>query len=187
MAEPHSFAETDAVQKLARKLKLPLELRQSPLFLQKRADFQAWAGKGQGRLLMENHYRRMRKATGWLMEPNGEPAGGAWNYDVENRETLAAWHKTQTARPAVPLRQEPDELTREVIALVEREFPEHPGRAADFWLPVDRAGGPGVAGALHPRAAAALWRLRGHHGHRRSRALSLGAFAAAEYRAALTR
>ncbi len=37
-------------------------------------------------------------------------------------------------------RETPDKITREVMALVAKEFADHPGRAEDFWLPVDRAG-----------------------------------------------
>jgi deoxyribodipyrimidine photolyase-related protein len=36
---------------------------------------------------METFYRRVRRETGWLME-DGEPVGGRWNYDVENRKAM---------------------------------------------------------------------------------------------------
>ena len=39
-----------------------------------------------------------------------------------------------------PVRARPDEITREVMAMVAREFPENPGRVEDFWLPVERRG-----------------------------------------------
>ena len=35
---------------------------------------------------MEDFYRWQRRRLGILMEPDGEPAGGRWNYDDENRE-----------------------------------------------------------------------------------------------------
>jgi len=34
---------------------------------------------------MEYFYREMRRRTGMLME-GGEPAGGRWNFDTENRK-----------------------------------------------------------------------------------------------------
>ncbi len=37
---------------------------------------------------METFYRRMRKAGGWLMDEEGQPEGGQWNYDAENRKAL---------------------------------------------------------------------------------------------------
>jgi deoxyribodipyrimidine photolyase-related protein len=139
LAEPNSFPETDAVQKLARKLRLELEIVPTKQFLLPRDDFRAWAS-GQKRLLMENHYRRMRKRFGWLMDEDGEPTGGVWNLDRENRATHATWRRAGAPHPTTRLREEPDAITREVIEMVAREFPDHPGRAADFWLPVDRAG-----------------------------------------------
>ncbi|MEO8044741.1 MAG: cryptochrome/photolyase family protein [Spartobacteria bacterium] len=138
LAEPNSFFETDALTKVGRALGVPVEFLPSTQFLLPRAEFEAWA-KGSRRLLMENHYRRMRKRFGWLVQDNGEPVGGAWNFDSENRETLNSWAKA--GRPTAPaLHEKPDTITREVIDLVAREFPDHPGKAADMWLPVDRAG-----------------------------------------------
>lgn len=139
LAEANSFFEHDAITRLARKLHLPLEWVPTTQFLLPRADFQRWAGKSK-RLLMENHYRRMRKRFGWLLQENGEPVGGAWNFDPENRATHASWKRAGSPRPEATPAEKPDALTRKVIALVEREFAGHPGRAAEMWLPVDRAG-----------------------------------------------
>ena len=52
-------------------------------FLTKRTDFRAWAGS-QKQLLMENFYRLQRKRLNVLMD-GGEPLGGRWNFDAENR------------------------------------------------------------------------------------------------------
>ena len=59
-------------------------------FLTSEDDFGTWVTtQGTKRLLMENFYRDGRRATGILMEeaPSGglEPAGGAYNFDKENR------------------------------------------------------------------------------------------------------
>ncbi len=139
LAEPNSFAETDAVTKLAAKFCIPLELLPTTQFLLPRADFLDWAG-GSKRLLMENHYRRMRKRFGWLMDQKGEPVGGAWNFDAENRATFNSWKRADRPRPKSAPQEKPDEVTREVMEMVTREFPDHPGKVEEFWLPVDRAG-----------------------------------------------
>ncbi|MCO5971264.1 cryptochrome/photolyase family protein [Actinoallomurus soli] len=50
-------------------------------------EFAAWAeGRAGRRLLLEDFYRRTRKRLGVLMEPDGEPTGGRWNFDADNRE-----------------------------------------------------------------------------------------------------
>lgn len=139
VAQPHSFAETDAIDDLAHALGLALKTLQTTQFLVTREDFRDWAA-GQKRLLMEQHYRRMRKRFGWLMQDDGEPMGGAWNFDADNRQTFAAWKRAGAPSAATVLRESPDAITREVMALVAREFADNPGSAATFWLPVDRAG-----------------------------------------------
>ena len=48
-------------------------------------DFAAWAD-GRDRLVMEDFYRWQRRRLDVLIEPDGQPAGGRWNYDAENRE-----------------------------------------------------------------------------------------------------
>jgi deoxyribodipyrimidine photolyase-related protein len=60
-----------------------------------------------------------------------EPAGGQWNFDHDNRERLPA-----DITPPRPRRFPPDALTREVMALVEREFPDHFGTLDAFAWPV---------------------------------------------------
>ncbi|NPD03747.1 cryptochrome/photolyase family protein [Nocardioides sp. zg-1308] len=50
-----------------------------------REDFERWAeGRGSRRLLMEDFYRRARLAHGVLVD-GGEPVGGRWNFDHDNR------------------------------------------------------------------------------------------------------
>ncbi|RKE16872.1 cryptochrome/photolyase family protein [Streptomyces sp. TLI_171] len=56
-------------------------------FLVPFADFRRWAdGLGGKRLLLEDFYRRVRRAEHLLLEPDGEPVGGRWNLDRDNRE-----------------------------------------------------------------------------------------------------
>ena len=74
------------------------------------------------------------------MQPNGKPVSGKWNLDRENRATFATWKRAGAPEGAKDLREKPDKITREVMAMVEREFPESPGDVKHFWLPVDRAG-----------------------------------------------
>ncbi|WP_040493743.1 cryptochrome/photolyase family protein [Ilumatobacter nonamiensis] len=75
-------------------------------------DFADWAD-GRNRLRMEDFYRWQRKRLGYLMDQDGEPVGGRWNFDDENREPPPGdesdpWAAPQTSRL--------DELDREVLA-----------------------------------------------------------------------
>ena len=94
-------------------------------------DFAGWA-KGKKELRLEFFYRWLRKREDVLME-DGEPAGGRWNYDAENRGSFG---KTGPGKLPAPRAFAPDALTREVLALVEARFPAHPGRLEAFDWPV---------------------------------------------------
>jgi deoxyribodipyrimidine photolyase-related protein len=110
----------------------PVDVLSDHRFFASRARFAAWAS-GRGNWRMEHFYRAMRRDHGLLMEGD-HPAGGEWNYDRENRKRLPARTATPTRR-----RFSPDEITRDVMALVERRFPDHFGELQDFGWPVTRA------------------------------------------------
>ena len=96
-------------------------------FIASHEDFQNWAD-GRKQLRMEYFYREMRRKTGLLME-GGEPAGGKWNYDSENRKPP----KDDLFMPE-PLRVEPDKITKEVLKLVTDKFGDHFGDLEPFWF-----------------------------------------------------
>jgi deoxyribodipyrimidine photolyase-related protein len=91
--------------------------------------------RGRKQLRMEFFYREMRKRHGVLLTPDGEPEGGAWNYDADNRKAFGPQGPGRVPPRAL---FEPDALTREVIALVRERFATHPGRLDSFAWPVTR-------------------------------------------------
>ncbi len=113
---------------------LPVELLPDPHFLCSRAEFTAWAG-GRRELRMEFFYRWMRKRHRVLVDAAGEPAGGRWNFDADNRGSFG---KAGPGLIPLPARFEPDAITREVLALVEHRCAQHPGSLASFAWPVTR-------------------------------------------------
>ena len=85
------------------------------------------------RYIMENFYRAMRQHFQVLIEPDGRPTGGRWNYDAENRKPLPPG----LIPPEVPA-FEPDSITRKVIEEVDAA--DHGvGTSRDFDLAVTRA------------------------------------------------
>ena len=113
---------------------LELEIVGNPLFFITTDGFRDWLGdRRQPR--MEHFYRFMRKRTGILMQ-DGQPAGGKWNYDAENRRGFG---KRGPGLLPPPPAFTPDAITREVLKLVEREFPQHPGDLSGFDWPVTPA------------------------------------------------
>jgi len=107
-------------------LGMPVEIRPDTRFVCSKPEFAHWA-EGRKQLRMEYFYREMRKKTGLLMTPDGQPEGGQWNFDADNR-------KKWSGKPAAPgpFRVEPDEITQAVIELVDEHFPHHFGTTRDF-------------------------------------------------------
>ncbi len=139
--EPNNWSQQKCLEEVASESGIPLRLTLSCQFLTPRAEFLKFA-KGKKRLLMEAHYRRMRQNLGILMRSDGEPEGGAWNYDAENRKTVRDWKKDGAPKPplAVTFRRPACPIVQEAIADVNQWFPHGPGRAEDFWLPHTREG-----------------------------------------------
>ena len=79
---------------------------------------------------MDRYYQKIRKNHAILLTDDGKPLGGKWSLDAENRLT---WDR------AVPLPKpihfEINEITREVIEMVNKEFSHHPGLIDESNLP----------------------------------------------------
>ena len=114
-------------------LPLPVTLLADDRFICAEPEFALWAA-GRKQLRMEYFYRDMRRKTGLLMDGD-KPAGGQWNYDHDNRKPATA----DMFRPQ-PLRFEPDDVTEDVLTLVEARFAANFGRLRPFGWATDRAG-----------------------------------------------
>jgi deoxyribodipyrimidine photolyase-related protein len=132
VTEPGEWRVWRMMQDWREELGIPVEIREDDRFLCSREVFAQWAD-GRKALRMEYFYREMRKKTGFLMEADGDPVGGSWNFDAENRKALPADLKI----PA-PKWFAPDAITQEVLDLVEERFPEHFGRLDGFAWAVTR-------------------------------------------------
>ncbi len=137
MMEPNNYFEREVIGKIARKIGVEIQYTPPVQFLRSREDFSAWAN-GKKRLLMESHYREMRQRLGILLDATGEPEGGSWNLDTENRKTFSDWKRAGRPLPEAPAPFSHDKVTQQVIADVEKWFPKAPGQAARLWLPVTR-------------------------------------------------
>jgi deoxyribodipyrimidine photolyase-related protein len=134
MTAPGDWRVLEAIKAVAEAHKLPLDIREDRHFFSSIRDFAAHA-QGRKSLRMEYFYREQRKRHQVLMQGD-EPVGGRWNFDVDNREAFGA-----AGPDNVPPRAsfEPDAVTREVIALVNQRFADHPGQLDSFAWPVTRA------------------------------------------------
>ena len=132
VTEPGEWRVLESMQTWAETFARPVDILEDSRYIATREAFQAWAS-GRKQLRMEYFYREMRRKTGLLMEGD-QPAGGKWNYDSENRKPA----KADLSMPA-PLRTPPDDITKDVLALVSDRFNDHFGDLEPFWFGVTRA------------------------------------------------
>lgn len=112
---------------------LTLEVCEDRHFFTTVSDFATHA-KGRKSLRLEYFYRELRQHHNILMD-DGQPAGGKWNFDADNRETFGA-----KGPGVLPPRSafKPDSITSTVITLVNTRFAAHPGTLESFAWPVNR-------------------------------------------------
>ncbi len=109
---------------------LTLHIQQDDRFICSHKEFEDWA-EGRKSLRMEYFYREMRKKTGLLMDGD-DPAGGAWNFDSDNRKS-----PPKGLEGPEPPRFEPDGVVRQVLDLVEARFSENFGKLRPFRFATD--------------------------------------------------
>lgn len=133
VVHPGEYRVLAEIKETASAAGLPLEILEDANFLCSLNDFRNHA-QGRKQLRMEYFYREMRRKHHVLMDA-GQPAGGAWNYDPENRKSFGKQGpQNLPPGPSFP----PDAITRDVIGTVEQRFPGHPGSLRHFSWPVTR-------------------------------------------------
>lgn len=134
LAQPGDHRVQSAVRQAAADLQIPLEIRPDRHFLCTVDEFAAFAA-GRKQLRMEHFYRMIRRRYDVLMDGD-QPAGGKWNYDAENRASFPADGPGLLPEPVTFA---PDDVTAQVIDLVQTRFADHPGSLDDFGWPVTPA------------------------------------------------
>nr|WP_280818820.1 cryptochrome/photolyase family protein [Thiorhodococcus minor] len=133
MVEAGEYGVARIVEHACAEMRVPLRILDDSHFLTTHADFDRWQS-GRKQWVMEHFYREMRRKSGYLTA-SGEPVGGEWNLDKQNRRAFPkSGPGILPGRCGFP----PDTLTRQVLELVERRFADHPGDLDAFAWPVTR-------------------------------------------------
>lgn len=133
VTHPSEYRQLEEVKSWKKHFNVPVTVCEDDRFICSIDEFKDWA-KGRKHLLMETFYRSQRTKTGLLMQ-NAQPAGGEWNYDKENRQTL----KELPDDYKKPRGFEPDSITQKAIKTVEKYFANHFGESEPFKYAVTRA------------------------------------------------
>ncbi len=131
IVHPGEWRVRDAIRAVAEEAGLELEELDDTHFYTTPEDFAEHA-KGRKQVRLEYFYRELRKRFEVLME-DGDPTGGAWNFDKENRGSFG---KNGPGDLRSPRSSNPDETTQAVLDLVNERFAEHPGSLERFDWPV---------------------------------------------------
>lgn len=132
ITEPGEWRVLDEINTWASEFGLDLEIRPDDRFFAPLSAFEDFA-KDRKELRMEYFYRGLRRQTGILMEPDGKPVGGQWNFDHDNRKRLP-----DGTNPPAPKTFPPDAITRILLERVTDDFPEALGAVASFGWAVTR-------------------------------------------------
>jgi len=139
LVEPGEWSLREQLRGVLESAGVPWQMRADRHFYCDHATFAAHAA-GRRQLRMEFFYREMRRAHRVLLDAEGGPEGGEWNYDVENRGSFGRGGPAALEPPMpAPRGFPPDAITREVLALVARRFAAHPGALDAFDWPATRA------------------------------------------------
>ena len=130
LTEPSEYRVLSNLQKL--QTKIPLEIRQDDRFYCSKTEFADWS-KSQSSLRMENFYRWVRKKEKILLDTDGNPEGGLWNYDKQNRAGFS-----KDIENTEIIKFSTDQITSDVISLVKKQFSENFGNPEPFWFGVTR-------------------------------------------------
>jgi deoxyribodipyrimidine photolyase-related protein len=109
-----------------------LEITPNQMFLTSTALFNEWAEEHK-MLRMEQFYRWQRQRLGILMQENGKPEGGRWNYDSDNRKPLPK----DAVLPDITF-PKASRHRANVLKIIDGYFADHPGNADTNWLPTTR-------------------------------------------------
>jgi len=135
VTEPGRVELLEAIEDVCEEAGVPLTVCADDHFLVTHDAFEQWAD-GRKDLTLEYFYREQRRAYDVLLTDDGDPVGGEWNFDDENRESFGADGPGMV--PDGP-RFGRAETTEAVLDLVRTQFADAPGALDVFRWPVTPA------------------------------------------------
>ena len=132
VADPHDFMLEKRLRAFTERQGIKLHLHTTPAFLTP-ADFLEKYIAGKKKPFMASFYQEQRKRMGILVDEDGNPEGGKWSFDEDNRKKLPKNHKPP-AQPSTPV----NDYVENAIVYVERHFPNNPGSTENFRYAVTR-------------------------------------------------
>ena len=132
VTEPGEYHLQEIIQSWEKKLNVAVEIRTDDRFLSSRDEFKQWASSKK-ELRMEYFYRTMRKKYQFLIEADGSPTGGSWNYDKDNRKAPSS-----NIFKVKRISHKKSAIVKKVLDLVSENFNNHFGDLEPFNYAITR-------------------------------------------------
>ena len=115
------------IQELIKKKKASSTCYDSPAFLTSQSELDEYSSTTKRPYFMKNFYAWQRKRLGILVNTHGEPEGGKWSFDEDNRKKIPKDIEIPTEHHIAH-----NAYVTEALAYVEQYFPNNIGTAETF-------------------------------------------------------
>ncbi|WP_436716076.1 cryptochrome/photolyase family protein [Roseiconus lacunae] len=129
--DPVDFIAERRLRKACEKLEMTLELIPSPGFINSAEENQEYRD-GKSRWFMADFYKWQRKRLDILVDSDGEPEGGQWSFDDENRKKIPKSLLDQIPELSTV---DHDPIANDVAESIENDFASNPGRLDQLYYP----------------------------------------------------
>jgi deoxyribodipyrimidine photolyase-related protein len=127
ITDPASIDQKRGAERICEQAGVPLTWHADTHFLCDHDTFADWV-EGRKSPTLEYFYREQRRAYDCLLTDNGDPVGGDWNYDTDNRESFGADGPGLLPDPPSYF---DDPYVQEAAADVKQAYPDAPGRLTE--------------------------------------------------------
>jgi len=133
LVDPHDFILEKRLRSFAEERGIELHILPTPAFLSP-PEFLEEHIASRKKPFMASFYQAQRKRMGILVDNDGNPTGGQWSFDEDNRKKLPKGYT-----PPAPPETSHSYYVEVACGHIEEYFPKNPGSANDFRYPVTRA------------------------------------------------
>ena len=123
--------ELKFLKKLAQN-QIEVKITKSPMFLFSREEFIQMA-KGKKTYRMASFYQKARKKLNILIDETGNPVGGKWSFDEDNRKKIP-----KNVEPPLEIKSVLSKNHHQLVETINQHFKNHPGSLDNIWFPVQR-------------------------------------------------
>jgi deoxyribodipyrimidine photolyase-related protein len=132
IVHPSDYLLKKRLREWKKDIPVSITWHQSPLFVTSRADLEEFLA-GKDNVRMADFYRQQRRRMNILVDDQGNPKGGQWSFDEDNREPLP----TDVNLPGMPANNR-SHYVSEARTYVQDNFNDHYGQLDNFFYPVTR-------------------------------------------------